>query len=403
VETECRLGSQVAIRVVALVVAVASERLRAGVGMDDTREQDEAGSASDWRDGERDLRVKEVDLHEKEVKRQIPGMVLQAFLALAAIIGASVAAFAAVKAGDAVDVAKEGVQSNADENRLSTAVDALGGETPSQRVAGLTLLRRLASQRVENATEADASEAERRDALRMYRSTVDILATYLKTPNAPSSPLGIGDPLLPPDFPYAQADLVRWLRDEQTVLTLMKGHRDELPSVDLARAWLYGVSWPNADFSWLDSRFLPGVDLRRANLSNSTWGNPTTFTEAYLGCANFSGAKLKDAILTDADAHSANLQDANLRAAKFDGANLTGADFTDADLRGAILTNANVRGADLTNADLREADLTDADFTGAKLDGARIDDGALNLTREQPQPPPDSAALSDPACPAPTN
>jgi Pentapeptide repeats (8 copies) len=371
--------------------------------MDDTRVQGDAGSANEWRDGERDLRAKEVDLHEKEVHRQLPGMVLQAFIALAAIIGASVAAFAAVKAGDAVDVAKQGIQREADENRLSTAVEALGGETSTQRVAGLTLLRRLASQRVENATEDGASESERRDALRMYRSTVDILATYLKTPNAPSSPLGMGDPLLPPDFPYAQADLVRWLRDEQTVLELMKGHSDELPSVDLARAWLYGVSWPNADFSWLDSRFLPGVDLRRANLSNSTWGDPTTLTEAYLGCANFTGAKLEDAILTDADAHSATLRDADLRAAKFDGANLTGADFTNADLRGAILMNASVRGADLTDADLRGADLTGADFTGARLDGARMDDGALNVTGEQPQPPPDSAEQSDPACPAPTS
>jgi Pentapeptide repeats (8 copies) len=343
---------------------------------------DTARSADEWRDGEKDLRQKEVDLRGTEVKRQLPVMILQAVIAFAAIIGASIAAFAVVRAGDAIDVAKKGIQSNADENRLSTAVAAIGGETSGQRVAGLTLLRRLASQRLEDATEDEASDSERRDALRLYRSTVDILATYLKTPTAPSAPLGIGDPLLPPDFPYAQADLRRWLGDKKTVLEVMKGRRDELPSVDLTRAWLYRVNWPNTDFSWLDSRFLVGVDLRRADLSNSNWGI-TTFTEAHLGCANLTGAKLKGAIFIDADLHSAEL--------------------TNVDLRGAVLTRADLRGADLTKADLKGAVLDGVDLTGATLDSAKIDSGALSRAREQPQPPPDSAAQSDPECPAPTS
>lgn len=260
-------------------------------------------------------------------------------------------------------------------------------------------------------TLRQATRANRNDATQsgFIAATVDILATYLKTPTAPATPLGIGDPQLPPDFSYAAADLNKWLQEKETFLRLTKGARSELPNVDLTQAWLYGVSWRNIDLSWLGARYLPEVDLRRASLSGSKWG-PSTFRGAHLGCANLSGASLEGSDFTAADLHGATIQnrtllkEAHLRKTTFAGANLAGADLTLADLGGADLTNANLRGADLTSANLLGANLTGADLTGATTDGAKNDNGTLDSARDQPRPAPDSAPqIDDPACPAPSS
>ncbi len=360
--------------------------------MADSRKQPVSSPATRWRSGEKQLR-------EREVNRQLWSTVVQIVIALAAITAAFTAGLAALRASDAIEVAKKGIQSQADENRLSTAIDSVGGDSSTQRVAGLTFLRRLAMQKLEIAAEDGATESERRDAMRLYRATIDILANYLKTPTAPSATFGIGDPLLPPDVAYAASDLRQWLTDKAKFLQLARGDRTEIPTIGLENAWLFGVYWPRIDLAWLSARNLVGVDLRNATLDNSNWGK-TTFVEAHLGCTRFSGANLKGSDFTDSDSHSAILTNSNLQGTTLVRTNLRGANLTNANLRGANLTDADLRGANLTGANLRGADLTGALVTGATYDSAALESGALDHVREEPQPPTDPAMPTDPACPA---
>jgi len=153
---------------------------------------------NEWPLREQHLREQEIELQRRSAESQQRSTRLQSVTAIAALTAAFAAvfaaAFAAVKANDALDVAKEGIQRQADENRLTTAINSIGGDTATQRVAGLTLLRRHATQRVENAVDGSPSEVERRDAIRLYRSTVDILVNYLRSGTPTPSQLGNGNP-----------------------------------------------------------------------------------------------------------------------------------------------------------------------------------------------------------------
>ena len=324
---------------------------------------------------------------------------MQVIIALAAIAAVFTAGLAALRASDAIEVAKKGIQSQADENRLSTAVDAIGGDSSTQRVAGLTFLRRLATQKLDIANEDGASESERRDAMRLYRATIDILANYMKTPSAPpSATFGVGVPPLPPDYAYAASDLYQWLGNGSTFRHVARGDRTEVPNIGLEHAWLFGVYWPRIDLHWLSSRYFAGVDLRKATLDHSNWGK-STLTNAHLGCASLSWAKLKGSDFTDADSHSAILTNSDLRGTTLVRTNLKGADLRDANLRDANLTDADLRGTNLNGANLRGANFTGAIVTGATYDGAVLDSGALDDARQEAQPTTDAAAELDPACP----
>src|SRR5262249_55802966 len=233
----------------------------------------------EWKKDEKKLRT-------REVNQSLASTIVQLVIAVAAVMAVVIAAVACFRAGDAIDVAKRGIQSQADENRLSTAADAISKDTPTARVAGLTLLRRHAEQRLANATADDATASDRRDALSLYRGTVEILATFLKTPAEPSPTFGFGNPHAKPDMLYADNDHAQWLQNNATFLKrarskprafstpteraqLAKQDREKLPNIDLALAELYGAPWRTIDYSWLGYRFFRGADLRNASLANS--------------------------------------------------------------------------------------------------------------------------------------
>jgi uncharacterized protein YjbI with pentapeptide repeats len=370
-----------------------------------TPEESVSDSGNAWKPREERLR-------KRELNQSLASTIVQSLIAVAAVVAVAIAAGAAITAGDAIDVAKRGIQTQADENRLSTAVDAMAGGTPTARVAGLTLLRRNAEQRLANATDDNASASDRRDALTLYRGTVEILATFLKTPAEPSATFAIGDPHPKPDTVYAENDLNQWLQNRTTFLQLArtkpnafstprerarlaKRDRKELPNIDLALAELYGVPWENIDFSWLGHRVFTGVDLRQAKLANSTWGK-TELTEAHLGCAHLENADLdKGSVFTSADLHRAFLNGSKLRKADFTRANLSYADLRGAKLNGANLTDANLTGAKIEGADFTGAILDGSVLKGVEYEHAPIDEGAL-VAGTQREPPPAPATPEDP-------
>jgi uncharacterized protein YjbI with pentapeptide repeats len=146
----------------------------------------------------------------------------------------------------------------------------------------------------------------------------------------------------------------------------------------LAGAYFCHAVWPEANLPKLLAygADFSGADLRRAVL-----------TDAILQNAKLPGACLQDALCTRMNADHANLTRADLsclraanayfRAANLRGANLEGALLVDASLEKAHLEGARLTKADLRGARLEEAGLAGADLSGAILKGARLSGVAL--------------------------
>jgi uncharacterized protein YjbI with pentapeptide repeats len=361
--------------------------------MDDPPGSDSSKAEPQWKPGERELR-------EQEVAGQRRASWIQTWTTFAALLAAGVAVVAAINAARSIQVAAQGVRRQADETRLTTAVTNLGADLPAQRVAGFTLLRRYALQRVESANEGNATTSERRDALRIYRGTIDILANYLVKPSADASPpdLGKGTPALPRDDIYAAVELKRLLQSKAVFLQLWRNvtgmshnrslsdllgttvnrsqkeaERDEpFPAIDLSLTNLYGSNWEDTDFSWLDGQSFVSVDLRRAGMSRSNW----------------TGSDLDGAYLRCADLTSAHLGGSNLRGADLRRAKLVRTDFRNANLRGADLRGATLDGAHLDGADVAGANFTDANIGQTTLEKATHHKQAV-AAPGQPSPDPD--------------
>jgi Pentapeptide repeats (8 copies) len=261
-------------------------------------------------------------------------------LGLSAIVATLIAGYAAMKAGQAVEVAAKGIELQANEDRLSTAVSSVGGTQAAQRVAGFTLLRRHIQDRVTRAENAQ----DRRDAYNLYTGALDVLENYLRnppvmstetiqaspgpasgSPPVPRAGLGFGRPRVPPDNVYAANELRALMNMKPAILELQRSAEVQLPmpSVDLSNVQLYGQSWARIDFAWLGGHYFYGIDLRGSNLMGSNWEG-SVLNGAHLQCANLSGAILKDVSLVGADLRGADLTGANLIGANLDQAKLDG-------------------------------------------------------------------------------
>ena len=306
-------------------------------------------------------------MRRQEVSSQRRGTWLQTFTVIAALAAALAAVYVSINASRAIDVAKESVERQAEESRLSTALADVDTGPTAKRVAAFALLQRHATQTLENASERGASERERRDALSLFRATLDVLASYVKDPvrdsdqppppsEATSPGFAIGDPFVPRDVYYAVSSIKAML-DRKSLFYEVRGEPDdlpardrELPSLDLSNAHYYGVAWDGIDLAWLSGKDFRGVDLRRASLARSKWRG--SLEGAFLRCATLTGARFDTSLPNRTD-----MRDADMRRA-----NLTNADLRNADLRGASLEGANLEGANL-----KGALVTETDFTGAKL------------------------------------
>jgi hypothetical protein len=310
-----------------------------------------------WKDGEKEL-------VEREIRQGWLKLIVEAAIAGAAVIAAVVAYSAATAAKDAVEVAAAGIERQADEDRLSTAISSIGADQAAQRVGGFALLRRHVGAEVTAASRDDAnSDDERLDAYRLYTVGLDVLENYLRSPgDVPIGPvgqpagLGYGRPIVPDDNRYAANELRALvnLRADVEALGLDATPVTPGPSVDLSSVQLFGQSWRGIDFSWLAGHYFVGMDLRGANLSESVWGG-SDLSRAFLQCADFTKAKLIGANLEGADLRGATLIDAKLTGAK-----LAGADLRAADLSGVKgLSDEQLKGViwDETTAGLEEYEL----------------------------------------------
>jgi uncharacterized protein YjbI with pentapeptide repeats len=137
---------------------------------------------------------------------------------------------------------------------------------------------------------------------------------------------------------------------------------------------------------------LSGAELGGLNLQCVNW-------RTLIGCANFLGADLHEANLTDTNLRGAGLSKADLHKATLDEADLTNANLSEANLTGvtgkahvrfrsaglggttlfqARLADNDFRDADFLNGNADEADLTSANFHHAHLEGTRFKHAGLS-------------------------
>ena len=100
---------------------------------------------------------------------------------------------------------------------------------------------------------------------------------------------------------------------------------------------------------------------------------PTTLAHADLQSANFFGAQMQGAYLTQVDAHKATLPNANLT-----GADVTRAQLQQTSFNGAQLQQARFDESDLTCADMRNAIFSDTVLAGAHLQCANLQGAKLD-------------------------
>lgn len=129
---------------------------------------------------------------------------------------------------------------------------------------------------------------------------------------------------------------------------------------------LSGSSFVGIDFTGIS------VDLRKANLNG----------------ANFAGAIMPKADLSEVSAAGANFLGTDLQGAILKDAHLVYANLVKVKLNNAILEHTDLQGANLAEADLSGATITRTDFVGANLYKIRtstnIKDSALgNHFKEQ--------------------
>lgn len=227
----------------------------------------------------------------------------------------------AAKSAEAISIAQ------ADQDQLGIAMNAVGSDQSSERIAGLLLLEG-------NAITGLASQPEGRyEAFSRYGTVLQILGSYIQdhspVPTAPSpgNTYGFGPGYGVPspgsttiDLYYAARQLQILLAAQDSVRNL---HVQNTLTIDMSNAELWGVDWPGIRFDWLSAAFLRKIDLRSADLAGSRWGK-ADLEYSYLQCADLRGADLRGADLTGADLRGANVDGADFTGAKLHGANLTG-------------------------------------------------------------------------------
>lgn len=287
-----------------------------------------------WSEEEKELRRTEVRTGRDNLRIQKLMARVQAAALTLALVASLAAAYAAYQAGQAVKASEQGAVQQATANQLTTAIDAIGGATTAEQVAGLTLLRVNVAGQVEAALRTSDPQV-RQTAYDAYATSLDVLAAYIRSGTSseaarsasPSFGPGFGIPKTqqPLNVVYATDELRRLLGMGSTVKSIASAG---IPAVDLSHDELYGLPWSNLNMGWLSSAYMLKVDLRSANLAGSRWSRSSVLVGAYLQCADLSGADFRGADLTDAD----------LR-----GANVSGADFSGAVLRGVRTDGASGR------------------------------------------------------------
>ena len=293
----------------------------------------------------------ELPLRQKEVRNQKWTILTQAVASLATVAAVIVALGVAYQGQQSLKSATQYNLQQAQDNQFSTALTSLGSSDPTERIAGLVLLRLNAADRLAPASSAVFGT---QNAYSYYTTALEIFSGYLRSHGMDflasvstghgSPSFGPGYGTLPPpgftlDIQYAIDEIRQMLglREQVSALT------HETPNFDLSNDELYEENLTGMNLSWVNA-YMYGIDLRGAVMEGLYLSSRDDLAHSYLQCADLAGAHLQGAHMEGADLRGADLAGADLHGAYLAGADLQGADINGANFSGATDSSANLEG-----------------------------------------------------------
>lgn len=239
-----------------------------------------------------------------------------------------------------------GVATNIENARLSQqsalngAINAIGGPSPAQRAAGVSVARSLAIQELVAAENPDIFARltrqkgyDAQQALATYQSAVILSIATLTLPasgtSAPPSTATVVCATPASREAVDEADDLKRLLDQLFTFRRLGG---QTPSIDLSNVNLCGQPWSGINIGELNTKYFVRTDLESSNLRNSNWRG-----------ANLAGSHLECGRLQGAQLQHVNFNYANLRDADLSGADINGATFVHTNLSG--VKSAGIKGA----------------------------------------------------------
>ena len=164
-----------------------------------------------------------------------------------------------------------------------------------------------------------------------------------------------------------QANLLRFLYSAGLIKNNADGCIINLMTATLEEANFFSLNLSSSclkGIRFMECIFYGPTDFSTSNLDDSE------FFRCHLDGAQFSGASLQNAYLTESDLSEADFSQANLQGTKLARVNLANANLTMSNLRKAALDLTYAYKADFTGADLSEAELGGINLIKANLEGA---------------------------------
>lgn len=355
-------------------------------------------SSDDWK-------PHELPLRQKEVHNQKWAIITQAVASLATVAAVIVAVSVAYQGQQSLKSATQYNLQQAQDNQFSTALTSLGSSDPTERIAGLVLLRLNAADRL---TPASSAVFGKQNAYSYYTTALEIFSGYLRSHGTDflasvgsghgSQSFGPGYGTLPPpgftlDIQYAIDEIRQMLglKEQASALT------HETPNFDLSNDELYEENLTGMDLSSVHA-YMYGIDLRGAIMEGLYLGSRDDLAHSYLQCADLAGAHLPGAHMEGADLRGADLAGADLRGTYLAGADLQGADINGANFSGARDSGAKLEGMDGTAAGLPSSVVPNTIRPPSQL-SCLMDKNYWDQPRAAPTPTSSPSATPSPSAP----
>lgn len=247
-------------------------------------------------------------------------------LVLAGLVAFPLAAWRGIVADRQAVTAQQGLLNE----RYQKAAEMLGNEVLSVRLAGISVLQRLATQHPGQ----------------YHVEVIRLFCAFIRLPTRDQN-------LEPGNSSFWQGAVLGIRQDVESVLDAI-GSREETRRA-LERRGDVRLDFRGANLSGAQ---ILNVDLSKAMFHNSNLSN-----------VNFANTDLTGANFSNADLIGVNFQKADLSKARLDKADLTDAKFLDADLTDANISEANLSGVRFSNDGLQAA----KGLTHTQIDQARAD------------------------------
>ena len=258
------------------------------------------------------------------------------------------------------------------DDKMQAAINQLGAEQASTRIAGVYALAEIADTHHGGQHNGSRPDDDYRQRI------VDILCGYLRSDRERLTTDENGKPRKDGNYDKAV---------ESTIIAVIRKHLqkerfDEQGNQAVVQTLEDNQLWCACSLDLHGAHIHETFDLSSAtiqtsmNCDNVQFHGGARFRNCIIQHGSFIGANITDTRFDDATITDAQFDGANITGTWFGGANITGTRFGGATITGTWLTGANITGTQFDGATI-----TDARFTGANITDARFDDATIANAR----------------------